>query len=386
MRDGAGRFHRRGGRPRAGHRARPEVRLPARRRPARSRAREDRRARQGGRALRGGPETSTLSETQYNYACFLAGRGGPPKRANGPNASCARRRRCRTTSAAGSGRGSGRPRPCSRSSREPSDYAIHCDHLFWLLEFRSCRRGRAALRRSSAPCRETSASRHTSRRAITSHSRHARAARFQTGLSADTGSRRSQVPAPPSLSLRQIERPVRRTVGSLDVEVRPKPLTLVVRNRAGRLVPATRLREGRHALVPARRSAGARHGRGRAAARRRADRGASSRSSSIAAVSSTRWSRAGRATCTARAIRSRCSFGTQRLGALRRDAVGAGRPARPGSRRVRPVEAERPTSARRRPSATSSRTWARDSRRSAASFRACSTVFVFDAHDPAAMH
>ncbi len=42
--------------------------------------------------------------------------------------------------------------------------------------------------------------------------------------------------APPSLSLRQIERPVRRTVGSLDVEVRPQPLTLVVRNRAGKLL------------------------------------------------------------------------------------------------------------------------------------------------------
>ena len=42
--------------------------------------------------------------------------------------------------------------------------------------------------------------------------------------------------APPSLSLRQIERPVRRTVGSLDVEVRPQPLTLVIRNRAGKLL------------------------------------------------------------------------------------------------------------------------------------------------------
>ena len=37
--------------------------------------REDRRAREGGRALRRVTETSTLSETQYNYACFLAAEG-----------------------------------------------------------------------------------------------------------------------------------------------------------------------------------------------------------------------------------------------------------------------------------------------------------------------
>jgi alpha-glucosidase (family GH31 glycosyl hydrolase) len=42
--------------------------------------------------------------------------------------------------------------------------------------------------------------------------------------------------APPALSLRDLARPLRRRVGSLDVEVRPNPLTLVVRDARGRLV------------------------------------------------------------------------------------------------------------------------------------------------------
>ena len=40
----------------------------------------------------------------------------------------------------------------------------------------------------------------------------------------------------PALSLREITKPVRKAVGSLDVEVRPYPLTLIVRNSGGRLV------------------------------------------------------------------------------------------------------------------------------------------------------
>jgi alpha-glucosidase/alpha-D-xyloside xylohydrolase len=40
----------------------------------------------------------------------------------------------------------------------------------------------------------------------------------------------------PALSLREITKRVRKTVGSLDVEVRPDPLTLIVRNTGGRLV------------------------------------------------------------------------------------------------------------------------------------------------------
>ena len=41
---------------------------------------------------------------------------------------------------------------------------------------------------------------------------------------------------PPALSLRDLARPVRGKIGSLTVEVRPNPLTLVVRNAAGQLV------------------------------------------------------------------------------------------------------------------------------------------------------
>jgi alpha-glucosidase (family GH31 glycosyl hydrolase) len=42
--------------------------------------------------------------------------------------------------------------------------------------------------------------------------------------------------APPALSLRQLDRPVRRAVGSFDVEVRPRPLTLAIKNRRGALL------------------------------------------------------------------------------------------------------------------------------------------------------
>ena len=42
--------------------------------------------------------------------------------------------------------------------------------------------------------------------------------------------------APPALSLREVTRRVRRTVGALSVEVRPNPLTLRITNRAGALV------------------------------------------------------------------------------------------------------------------------------------------------------
>ena len=53
-------------------------------------------------------QTSTLSETQYNYACFLAAEGRGAKPANGRSGSFGRRRRCPTTSAGASGRGSER--------------------------------------------------------------------------------------------------------------------------------------------------------------------------------------------------------------------------------------------------------------------------------------
>ena len=42
--------------------------------------------------------------------------------------------------------------------------------------------------------------------------------------------------APPALSLRQVTRPQQKKVGNLTVEVRPAPLTLVVRNASGQLI------------------------------------------------------------------------------------------------------------------------------------------------------
>ncbi len=40
----------------------------------------------------------------------------------------------------------------------------------------------------------------------------------------------------PALSLRRLEQPIKKVVGSLAVEIRPSPMTLVVRNRSGKLV------------------------------------------------------------------------------------------------------------------------------------------------------
>jgi alpha-glucosidase/alpha-D-xyloside xylohydrolase len=42
--------------------------------------------------------------------------------------------------------------------------------------------------------------------------------------------------SPPVMSVRDLARPLRRRIGSLDVDVRPNPLTLVVRNAAGQLI------------------------------------------------------------------------------------------------------------------------------------------------------
>ena len=42
--------------------------------------------------------------------------------------------------------------------------------------------------------------------------------------------------SPPVVSVRDLARPLRKRIGSLDVDVRPNPLTLVVRNAAGQLV------------------------------------------------------------------------------------------------------------------------------------------------------
>jgi alpha-glucosidase/alpha-D-xyloside xylohydrolase len=47
-----------------------------------------------------------------------------------------------------------------------------------------------------------------------------------------------------ALSLREITRPVRKSVGSLDVEVRPQPLTLIVRRAGGTLVQEVVFEEG----------------------------------------------------------------------------------------------------------------------------------------------
>ncbi len=177
--------------------------------------------------------------------------------------------------------------------------------------------------------------------------------------------------APPSLSLRQIERPVRRTVGSLDVEVRPQPLTLVVRNRAGKLLqrlvfepdgslsfqlddqPVLGMGEGGPRPVSGRpwREQPVQFDR----------RGPW-----------TRWSRAGRATCTAHEILSRCC-------SVRLD--GASSSPRRGCKRTSRIEIavcsfrgspQSPRACRRR-SATSSRTWARAFLRSAASFLGSTT-------------
>jgi tetratricopeptide (TPR) repeat protein len=57
-------------------------------------------------------QTSTLSETQYNYACFLWLKAAATTRATGPSAFCGRKRRCRTTSGGASGHGSARRRDC----------------------------------------------------------------------------------------------------------------------------------------------------------------------------------------------------------------------------------------------------------------------------------
>jgi alpha-glucosidase/alpha-D-xyloside xylohydrolase len=48
----------------------------------------------------------------------------------------------------------------------------------------------------------------------------------------------------PALSLREIMRPVRKSVGSLDVEVRAQPLTLIVRRAGGTLVQEVAFEEG----------------------------------------------------------------------------------------------------------------------------------------------
>jgi alpha-glucosidase (family GH31 glycosyl hydrolase) len=48
----------------------------------------------------------------------------------------------------------------------------------------------------------------------------------------------------PALSLREITRPVRKSVGSLDVEVRPQPLTLIVRRAGGTLIQEVVFDEG----------------------------------------------------------------------------------------------------------------------------------------------
>ncbi len=42
--------------------------------------------------------------------------------------------------------------------------------------------------------------------------------------------------SPPVVSVRDLARPLRKRIGSLDVDVRPNPLTLVIRNAAGQLV------------------------------------------------------------------------------------------------------------------------------------------------------
>ena len=76
VRAGVGRFPRRRRRSRAGDRARPEVRLPARRRPARPCAREgSANARRRTRCSRRSRRRRRSRRPSYNYACFLAAAG-----------------------------------------------------------------------------------------------------------------------------------------------------------------------------------------------------------------------------------------------------------------------------------------------------------------------
>ena len=119
--------------------------------------------------------------------------------------------------------------------------------------------------------------------------------------------------ASPALSLREVTRPQQRKVGNLTVEVRPTPLTLVVRNASGQLIQEVvfaddgtlSFRLDEHPVLGMG-EGGPRPQKGPSTGRDRARTGANTPCSSTAAERSTPWSRAGRATCTGRAIPSRC--------------------------------------------------------------------------------
>ena len=98
---------------------RPEVRLPARRRACSRTPRRGLGEREKADALFAEVAGDVDALGNAVQLRVLPRRQGPapPRRANGPSASCARRRRCPTTSAAGSGRGFARPARCSSGCR-----------------------------------------------------------------------------------------------------------------------------------------------------------------------------------------------------------------------------------------------------------------------------
>ena len=191
----------------------------------------------------------------------------------------------------------------------------------------------------------------------------------------------ARTPAPRS-ACATITRPVQRKIGSLNVEVRPNPLTVVVTNAAGRTGAGDRLRERRHPVVQARRASGARDGRRRSAAAAGPALARAGR-----AVRSPRPARHDGAALAERHVRlaqsRRDAARHGRVGTVRRDAVGAGRSARTPSAACSSRGSRPATRARRRPSATSSRTLGKGLPPVDAIVPGLYDVFVFDAHDPA---
>ena len=98
------------------------------------------------------------------------------------------------------------------------------------------------------------------------HPHHAQADRFQPGLPLTPALAERTYPAP-AMSVRGDHHSRFEDRGRvLRVDVRPNPLTVVVKNAAGQPVQNLVFESDGNAVVRARRSAGARHGRGRTAA------------------------------------------------------------------------------------------------------------------------
>ena len=160
----------------------------------------------------------------------------------------------------------------------------------------------------------------------------------------------------------------RRRVGKLNVEVRPGPLTLVVRNAAGQLIQEVVFADDgtlsfkldEHPVL------------GMGEGGPRPQKGENWREQSVQFdrrgaldTMEPRWQSDMYGSRNPVAM----LLGTERLGDVRRDAVGPGRPARSEPRRVPARSSRRATRARRRPSAISSRRSARAFRRSMPSSR-----------------